>query len=305
MDKNILKLLCAITVLIASSCEKIIEIKADPIPPVLVINGMIQTSDSCLIHVFSTDSSYNEFRDWRPIDIKGANVFLENQSGEREQLQYTKQWGGYIGKPRNPGDQLKLIVSHTNYPTVYAETLVPRNPSSFNATNTITYEEEGSSFKEYRVDFDWTYNSRPRYILGEVQQKIKQRKGTWPLYDTITTYHNENLHTYDARVFAIVDPIEDLDGTRYLGNQAYIENVGNQDRVKISLYWDEYSSGEAEQEMYATISILSEEAYRFFTQAILQDYTKYNPFASAVNVQGNIENGYGIFYAVNKSRVKL
>lgn len=305
MDKNILTVLCALTLIITSSCEKIIEIKADPIPPVLIINGAVSTTDSTLIHLFSTDSMPQDF--W-PIDsgiISQANVFIVNQYGDQEQLIFSNRHSGYLGRPRTAGEKLILRISHNNYPKISSQTTVPEAPHNFSATQTLTFEEENEGYKEYRVDFDFTYKSQPSYILGEVQTKHQYTSGVWPLYDTITTYFNKYLYTFDARAFAVVDPIEEMDGTRNLGQKAYIENAGNQDRVQISLYWDEHSSGESEQEMYASISILSEEAYRFFTQAILQDYTKYNPFASAVNVQGNVENGYGIFYAVNKSRVKL
>ena len=56
---------------------------------------------------------------------------------------------------------------------------------------------------------------------------------------------------------------------------------------------------------YLQVLYISEAFYEYLKSSRIHDYTRENPFAEPLNVQGNVENGYGIFAGYSSQTFEL
>lgn len=303
MDQNILKyLLAAIATMALMACEKEFTLNVDALEPQLSIHGFVYTDDSTVVIVESTDSLFQEESYFEPenLRLKKANVVIKSSSSASETLTFSTERNAFVGRPRQVGEQLQLEVSHPNYNTAKASCVVSEAPKVNSRSQVDTMEWAD----RYTVNVDLEQSQGKRYFILSVLQKTVLNRSSGDK-DTITGYF-ASIETYDPRFYVMTDPFNMSSGDpNYIYYPIVFEKSSSADFVSTEFMffgYETYIGFDSEEYYELSISELSEEAYRYITTVKSEEWTNGDPFASPVTIRDNIENGVGIFMAVNSSK---
>lgn len=303
MDQNILKyLVTVIGAITLMACEKEFTLNVDALEPQLSIHGFVNTDDSTIVIVESTDSLFQKESYYEPenLRLKKARVVIKSSSSASETLIYSKEREAYVGRPRKAGEQLQLEVSHPNYNTAKASCVV-FEAQKISTESSVTPIDWGS---EYKVKVDLENSLGKRYFMFSVQHYIVVNQ-SFGAKDTLGG-HFISIETYDPRFYSLTDPFSLGAGDpNYIYNPIVFEKSASAEFVATEIMFFGYqtpSSSDSEEFFELSISEVSEEAYRYITTVKSEEWTNGDPFASPVTIRDNIENGVGIFMSVNSSK---
>ena len=298
--KTALRLLLLLTALPA--CEQVIEPDLPEHRPRLVLQAFF-TSDGVW--------TANVGRSFRMLDLRlapyesrtVADAEVELLAGDRvvSELEFSDAAQAYVfgDGTLQAGETYSLQVSAPGFEAIRATDTVPRPvPTSILWFRAPASSRSGSGSGDYSVKLEiedppgeenYYQVSLYRVFAGRGASRIEY-----------------SFSTNDPSILAD----NSVDGSPFEGGEVeedapYFKDTlfdGRTHRIELSsnLDGDPDPSG-----TYLQVLYISEAHYEYLKSARLHDYTQDNPFAEPLNVQGNVENGYGIFAGYSSRTFEL
>jgi hypothetical protein len=304
MHKTQFALLGLLTVLLFSSCTKVLNDELPENKPKLVVNGFINT-DSTLkvnisktVHVFANENTNN-----LPFIAGATTKFYENgvllfSLQEDENGYYTKP-GFYPSQ----GRIYKIEVEKEGYPSVNAETDIPSPVSIQSFDTTLVSDNENGG----------------GYFYGEeIRCKLKyiDPAGTTNYYrlDCYLHYEDEEGNEYLNRQYVYVNENDEHLFDKVYGYLLWTDLLtqGGETEINFKIYPDGYYD---EGNPNNSVSI----SYIVMLSSVSEDYYKYDktrsifyetggsadPFSEPVLIHTNIKDGFGIFGGISNDTVSF
>ncbi len=293
--------LVTLLIFILIRCEVVVDVPMPDFQTSLVVNSLYNSDSSIWVSLSSNKYVLDNRYDF-PI-VKGATVRLyEEGSLVAELLEYNDI--GYYGAEYipQPGLEYKITVEKSGFESASAMSRIPAKLANFKVEgiskdpnvdyneNVLTYsitDELGKDFYEANL-FTW----RKFYRQGYDEEKDS----------AYAIYQGEILQP-----ISFVEEAPDLNGfEEYSSVTVFSDELFNgktkEFKIKFSNYWNyDYYTGETNDTIRYVFQVrhLSEEYYQYVLTSQLQFNVDGDPFAEAVQVYNNIENGFGIFAGYN------
>tara|TARA_Y100000994_G_C15666015_1_gene431627 strand:- start:589 stop:1551 length:963 start_codon:yes stop_codon:yes gene_type:complete len=304
--------------LLLFSCEKVVDLNIAEHTPMLVVNGMLDTDSIPSIFISSSQGAFSN----NPIpgSILDANVLLYEDNmllGEMmldpnyvdtfmilEDNWYAEintEEISYYTYDINPkaGSVYSIDVSHTDYESVYATTMIPNNielidfniidnatdTSTYNATLNIVYQDNPNQSNYYRIRLFLQTEGDSWDEEGSEYELVRKR---YPLI----------LYSNDPSLSQGIP----WDGYTFSGRTAlFNDNLFNGQEKEISFDMEYKLAGiEYGDSLFLQFTSFSEEAYNYFNSIELNRDQFVSPFGTEpVPVFSNVENGIGLFAGGN------
>ena len=299
--KTALRLLLLLTALPA--CEQVIEPDLPDHRPRLVLQAFFTSDGVWTAHVG---------RSFRMLDLRlapyesrtVADAEVELLAGDRvvSELAFSDAAQAYLfdGDSLEAGETYSLQVSVPGFETIRATDTVPRPvPTSilwFRAPASSRSGSGGSGDFSVKLEIE-DPPGEENYYQVSLYRVFAGRGASRIEY---------SFSTNDPSILAD----NSVDGSPFEGGEVeedapYFKDTlfdGRTHRIELSsnLDGDPDPSG-----TYLQVLYISEAHYEYLKSARLHDYTQDNPFAEPLNVQGNVENGYGIFAGYSSRTFEL
>lgn len=324
-----LALIAAILVLIGwSACESLIDdFDYEKKTSKLVVNGILNPDSTISIHI-SSSISYNPSSTYKQVENAVVELF-ENDKSLGQLL--SKGQGYYTLSETYPkeGAIYKVLVAAEGYPSVWAETTIPRKIKNMKVENSMqTTYRDGYSFSsmECRINYEVPLNQYVFYGTSVSSQK----QGSLPEYICVereTPYFNGSYYEIDSCYRIEPDSL----ATR----TEHITFYSNSSLIKFikgwgSYYTASYNDGDYSDKIYFSnqnyagnnLSIVintdqknllnninneitiwtdsyDEVLYNFMYSLAKKEEIDEDPFAEKVSVYSNVHGGLGIFGSTN------
>lgn len=285
-----------------SSCDpeeffiKTIEFTADVTDPMLVLNSIIYPDSTVKISLSKSrfvldDQYYNiQFVNDATLNLYEDGIFVEELDFIVDGL-YTSTSLSKIGST------YKIEAIHPNFETISAETTIP-TPVEIISIDTVTfYDSWGGQTMQFTLKF-----KDPKGIKN--YYKISGRSTVTETWDGIPTTYTDYFWISSDDPVLNPDSGNDIFGFGNSSIEYFTDELisGKEYELKFYAYLYWMSNLEIEYEGYsfkANVDIilhsLTEENYLYHRSKELQYRLEDNPFAEAVSIYNNIENGIGIF----------
>lgn len=244
----------------------------------LVIHGFIHTgADTIEVRVDKTQPVFAGNVDPQGLVVKDARVFITNQTGEIQQLEYCDVKKKYLIAtsilPVVEGEIYSLLVEHDEYPTARAHATVPYVNNSFRLVkiDSVIYSYE--KIYEITASITDTPGEENFYSLfGFIS-------GTKPERDENGDWIEEE---FIYRVFPWNERYSDqnADGLDYI----------REGRITVT-------PGSIPKALHFKLFCIDESFYQYSETMIAYDGFSDDEFATPITMFTNIENAYGVFSA--------
>jgi len=270
------------------ACEKEIEIPYPDYTPTLVLNAFITPDSLWEVYLHASQSKVaNEL----PIAIETAEIEVFENGLSIAQLEHREDTY-YVSKPNSTlpavNKTYTIKVQAEGYPAIEATTSIP-TPTPIDRillTDSVAIDESGEYLTELRIRFKDTPNTQNFYYLNLVNFRTEQND-LWPAFFEFDqpaiefkTTSNSGLKNktffsdllFDGQFYEIVGTIPSRD---------FINQKNNFDELRI------------------TLATVNETYFNYFKQYEKQNSVQENPFAEAVFIDSNVQNGLGNFAGVS------
>ena len=289
MKRNVFKYSFGVLALFfaITSCVKEIEYKGENGTPVLVINQLIEADSTFTIEVersvFFLEGSSTSTK------LNNATVLLKNKTNGTSETQSAGTNGMYsFGMIAQEGHQYEVSVSHADYKTASATTVIPSSVPILSVDTLVFTTPEDPLSNTMEATFKWNDPSgADKYIL----------LCKWEGFG-----YQSNFYMSSNDV-SIKNGASELDGEPAGGMFFAIDDEtfdGTEKTMKVTFHRP--PPGEVDQFEFHLLHV-TEEAYKYFISADLGMNAGDDPFTEPVKVFDNINEGLGIFAGINSSVV--
>ena len=300
--------------LLLFSCEKVVDLNIEEHTPMLVVNGMLDTDSIPSIFISSSQGAFSNHP--IPGSILDANVLLYEDNMLLGEMMLDPNYvdtfmilednwyaeiNTYYTYDINPkaGSVYSIDVSHTNYKSVYATTMIPNNielmdfniidnatdTNTYNATFNIVFQDNPNQGNYYRI----------RLFL-QTEGDDWDEEGSD--YELVRKQYPLILYSNDPSLSQGIP----WDGYTFSGRTAlFNDNLFNGQEKEISFDMEYKLAGiEYGDSLFFQFTSFSEEAYNYFNSIELNRDQFISPFGTEpVPVFSNVENGIGLFAGGN------
>ncbi|MEL6559743.1 MAG: DUF4249 domain-containing protein [Bacteroidota bacterium] len=287
-----------------ASCETVVDIDVPQEPPSLVVNGYLNTDSSNIsFHLSKTDFILSEssFE-----SILGADVTLKENGVEVGSFRETGIGVYTSDVAPGKGNTYELTVAKEGFNTVSAIGSIP--------DQTIDI-----------IDVSVEEVDRNGYLENLVKVKIKDPGGVANFYE-VGIFRYEPVYDFETGELNEEDSVInfvylELEGTEFedspekFGNTVLVDDLffnglEYEFNLLVSSYYftgDPFFDDDDEDErvFYVTVRNTSEDYYEYVRSVKIQYWNDGDPFAEPVIVEGNINNGFGIFAGFNSSVLEI
>ncbi len=266
------------------SCEKEIPYEGDDSESLLVLNQVIEKDSTFSIGIERSRFLLESFTTNTALD--DALVTLNNTTTGASETLVAGSNGRYdFAMVAEEGHSYEVTASHNDYPTVTGSDVIPSTISLISVDTNSFNNENFERIMEAK--FKWNDPQGKNYYMLTVQsnQSFPQRLylGSDDISITNGGTNFDGDETFDY-FFALND--ESFDGTQ----------------KELTLQFGHFLFGSGIEYQYQLYHC-TEDAYKYLISASLSENSGTGPFVEAVKVSTNIEGGYGIFGAINKSQI--
>jgi len=310
--------------LLLFSCEKVVDLNIPAHTSMLVVNGMLDTDSVPSVFISSSQGAFSN----HPIPgcVLDANVLLyednvllgemilDSNHVDTFMILEDNWYGGinteeisYYTYEMNPkaGSTYSIDVSHSDYESVYATTMIPNNielidfniidnatdTSTYNATLNVVFQDNSNLNNYYRI----------RLFL---QTEGGQWEEDGSDYEFIQKSYPLLLYSNDPSLSQGIP----WDGYTFSGRTAlFNDNLFNGQEKEISFDMEYKLAGiEYGDSLFLQFTSFSEDAYNYFNSIELNRDQFISPFGTEpVPVFSNVENGIGLFAGGNSMYFRI
>lgn len=283
-------LVCILTILLFSSCTKVLDDELPENEPKLVINGLINPDSILNINISKTVHVFeNEGNNSLPF-IEGATTKFYRDGEFLFNLE--EHENGYYSKPGffpSLNHTYKIEVEKSGFKAVNAETRIP-NPIDILSLDTIHASESSDYYYGTKIKCDLKYLDPAgvdNYYRLDCFLHYVDEQGQEVVYRQAVYVDENDEYFFDKswNYLLWADPLSDGNEVTisfgiYIDNYAYYEN---NDTVDVSYL--------------ITLSTLSKDLYKYDkTRSLFFDSGgSDDPFSEPVLIYSNITDGYGVF----------
>lgn len=296
-----------------SSCELVLDIDQPDFESSIVVSSLMGADTA--VSVFLTNDRYILDDESSFAGLTDATIYLyENDQliGQMEEFLGLQSFDGevlrgtyYLDHIPAAGSSVQLEIEKSGYPTALVSDVIPAVAPSF----TIDLVGESADFGG-ELNFEVTINDPTGNDYYEIRayQQYKVQLGYWDeedqyVVDTAYTTEKFLLSVYSESVLLeeyLYDELMFSD--RVFDGRSY--TIPAETYISGGFYDDEEEEWEAGQ-LIVEVRKLSEAYYNYYTSAALQYWVDGDPFAQAVQVYSNVENGKGILGGYHSSQVVI
>lgn len=291
--KNKTQFLFVIISLLLFSCEQDINIDLPYSGDKIVLNAIL-TSDS-IIHARITKSAptTNNVKSYTELQQCKADLYENDVLAEtlKETVIGGKRY--YISTNKIKSNaKYSIRVSYAGLTSVQGEDVVPLKPSF----EPVKYWSYSNSDSKLSIKLKDPAGQKNYYSLQVFASKYDQNWHTYSVYNSLYDISIDNFAN-DGGLFGELEG--DIENVIYFNDDTF---DGQEITLSVTVYnsnWGGYDAAAPQ------LSSLSRSAYLYFDSKRKQDNTEENPFAEAVVVYNNIENGFGIVGGVADSLANI
>jgi len=312
--KKIKYILIPITILFATACEKTVYFDVETVPNKLVLNAFLEPdSNNTAIVALSLDPLAIGFESVRVVDA----TLQINKNGELAGT-YSHDIDGIYSISdailnASPNDVFDITVSAPGRETITASTTIPSSVAieTIAIIDTVLIKVSYSSIDPdgnpiiidslipyFSIKFTFTDPVGDDYYALQINYKdaYSESFACFTTFDPTFTVNNDfNFGN------------ENEDGSTTLCDEVLFTDVtfeGEQHSMVVNIYAlaTEFFD---EPRFEFNLSHLSESVYQYRTTAQMQVNNSDNPFGEPVIVYSNINNGFGIFGGLSRSRANV
>jgi len=283
MKKYNIHILLIFAILFLQSCKKVINLNVEEKEKKIVLNSILQNDEKIVLNLTKSKSIIDD-TDLEYID--NATIVLTENGTPITSKNYTGNGSYTFNHIAKKGNTYKIEISNGNLQTIKAETSI-LNPNLFDIIDT-------SSTKYY----DENYLSIKMKILNTDENSY--------YFLECLNENGDNIYTESMDL-----KVEENYWGEYLLFNNLISGGGDIDFQFITpkYYYDDMgSNGSTNSTIYIILHRVDKALYNYELSIYLQNSTSEDPFAEAVQVYNNIENGFGIFgsesYSVDSIEIK-
>ncbi len=256
--------------LFSQSCKKVINLNVEEKEKKIVLNSILQNNEKIVLNLTKSKSIIDD-SDMEYID--NATIVLTENGTPITSKNYTGNGSYIFNHIAKKGNTYKIEISNGDLKTIKAETSI-LNPNLFDIIDT-------SSTKYY----DENYLSIKMKILNTDENSY--------YFLECLNENGDNIYTESMDL-----KVEENYWGDYLLFNNLISGGGDIDFQFITpkyFYDDMGGNGSANSTIYIVLHRVDKALYNYELSLHLQNSTSEDPFAEAVQVYNNIENGFGIF----------
>ncbi len=288
--------LSILSVLIFSSCTKILDDELPQSEPKLVINAAINPDSvfnlnlSKTVHVFENESSNN-----LPF-VFGATTRIYEDGQFLFNLEESEN--GYYSKPGfypNLNSTYKVEVEKAGYNPVHAETYIP-NPIAINSIDTLLVFNNEGYYSWVELQCILKYNDPPgvdNYYRLDCYYILVDEQGQEFMYRQYVSVDESDEYLFDKSYEYLLwnDLLSD----------------GNEVNIRFNIYPDYYIPDSSNITYLIMLHSVSEDFYKYDKSRSLYFETggSDNPFSEPVIIYSNIVNGFGVFGGYSSDTVSF
>ncbi len=304
MENKLLILL--VISLLSFGCETIVDIEVPRDPPSLVINSTLSDDEFIKVHI-SQSQYILESGDYKMITGAVVEIFEE---GTLVETLPDSLGGYYISATYTPkrGKTYSIKVSKNGFETATAEVLMPLDTANILSVKMDTVRENIDGYVSHYLRFSIEIKDDKAY--DNFYDISVYRGGYFKRYD-----HSvdppvliDSLYSYQKLYLQSRDPsLEDFQsyGQDILFNDQLFNGSTYKMNVLSSIWIDSEYPDENQYTYFVMLRNTSNSYYLYKISSQLQYWTEEDPFAQPVTVYNNIENGFGIFGALNTAVYKV
>ncbi len=280
--KNLITILSLI--LLFSSCEQIVELDIEEYEPKIRTSTIIHNIDdnnpqlhSCVSSITNAIGIYDNNSELE--FLYGAQVYLSENEIDFTNFSYDLTSNNVLFDMNGEANRYSLVIEYPEYKTVYSELVYPLAPNASNIE--YQFENRYSSIQGvYYDEINFTINDnepeKTNYYGVQVMIETKCCGDRYPIWTFANDFNLIKLNGFGSVI-------------------AFSDNLGEQFKIQVENTWIDLD----EHKVILKVSQFTEDYYRF-----LVSYNNYinsadNPFAEPITIYSNIENGLGIFGAMN------
>lgn len=300
MTKKLFRVLILILSFSLSACHSLVEDEFEKFQPVPVLNGLLQADSIMRVQISLTAN----LTDSTPKYVDNALVIIESTAKGTDTLIYTTQ-GWYVSsRQAKSGETYTCKVFIEGFPMLSAVTTVPEttNFDSIVFTEFAGRGTEGEKISsiEFQIPNDLT-----KRLYWQVQL-IAQ--GNFAYYD----FENNELVHYFGDEEKYIFMLAGQDSV--LLNEANPLTVFSNKKMKcndytVKFYVNEYSTNlNYDYNFYIVLSSIDESYYKYIKQYYIYETSEYYNLGKSPQrypLYSNVNNGYGIFTGISKTRALL
>ncbi len=287
--------------LIALSCESVVDVDLPKHKPMLVVNCCANTEKPWEVNV-SLSKGILEEGDIKIVPNAKIEILDNNNKSVSEFNHYNDGIYKSTGAKPKANINYTLRVTTEEYGTATSNCILPKPVEIENVTvDTTTNKYQEKEF-ELTITFTDTPNEENFYGLSIL------KKTEWD--DGNSDVSKEWFTSKDILIKEEEALFEDnRSDETFRGEQAFFDDLllqGKQYRLKIFLH--QYNSYYTKTVSYTVLLVtINKDYYRYIITSKTQRETDQNPFAQPTIIYNNIKNGLGIFggYSVSKYSLKL
>lgn len=287
------------------SCEMVVDVDLPEFEPSIVLNGVISPDTTIMVALTQDKSALDN--NWEFRYIKNATIRLFENNLLIGNLSTTNQEGVYVLNyyPQR-GKTYRIEAEKSGFETVSSEITIPADTASFNVTKVI---REKDQYGDYIIKLTYTLNDPKIENFYEVKVMTRNGYSKSEYYD----YDLDSLivtpaYYYWQEWYYWLEGANLDDFSDYSDHEKFDDELFNGRQKEFTLYFNEphfYDISSDTTSFRLEVRNLSEAYYRFATTQNLQSMTGDSPFSEPVQVYSNIENGFGIWGALNNSRSEI
>ena len=291
-----------------TECKTVIDINIPEEPPELVINSTLIAGEYFKVNLSQSQHILNE-KDFEP--VSGATVDIYENGTFLTTLPDSAK-GNYISATYKPqkGGNYKITVSKKGFKDASAQVIIPLHSPSVKDVKLDTIEvievDKTVTYLRFDIELKDNINTENYYDISIV-------KTSW-YYD-----YNNNLIPpalidsgfVTSQLFLETKDLGLEEFQSYGQHIIFNDNLFNGKTYHINILSDLYNedAGMYDEAGKTTFSIkvanTSQSYYLYEISTMLQNWTQGDLLAEPVQVYNNINNGYGVFGAINASTTIL
>lgn len=287
---------------IFQSCQKKTEFELHGTETKLVVNSQINPDSTIKVYITKSllPTDIINFKDVRnaKVEILQNNAIIGLLD---EFVETSKNPGlGYYTNSNlliNETDSFKIKISHKNYKTAIAKTIIPEIPKIKNVN--LINNSDIPSIIDGSLNFCINDN-----IAEENYYSVNLFYNADYIFDFVTGGNIDT--TYTSKIYFEINSESAI--KTYKRNEGYIisDKVFNGKTEKFSLIInDELNIRNSTHKFYIEVKSITKDYY-LYQKTMLEFFQESNnPFAEYIFVHGNIENGYGIFAGYNYNTTEI
>ncbi|WP_169788157.1 DUF4249 domain-containing protein [Rufibacter tibetensis] len=289
---------CFAMMVMASSCEKEVDMDVPGHTPKLAVQYSLSTEEpnkNMFVGRSQLVLSGNDL--WRNGLVKDATVSIKDGSGIVQQAfvymanEYNPEHGNY--KPVNeftpvPGKQYTLVISAGGFETIQSTLTMP-----------VSVPVQSSSFTADAQNNSYNFSGRLRIQFNDLPGQNNYYRLIVRLLDAQGKIvgHAFSNNANDDIFGEEVEKIE--------LNKVFDDGWAKQNVITFSDKVSYYNGGSQPTQLEVTLQHLTRDLFLY--ERSRENYEEDNPFAEPLNLHSNIQNGYGNFggITISKFRVKM